>query len=102
MLILNVFAPLHERRVNKKDGTEFKVRFQEAEILKKGKRPRVIEIAAPPDRPYEEGLYTLDARSFHPDRFERLEMVYPTLIPLEEAMSIAEEQLKARKARKIA
>jgi hypothetical protein len=102
MLILNVFATVHERRVNKKDGTEFKIRYQEAEILQKGKRPRVIEVATPPGRPYEEGLYTLDARSFHPDRFERLAMVYPTLMALEEAMNVAEDQIKTRRARKIA
>jgi hypothetical protein len=101
MLVLNVFGMVHERKVNKKDGTEFRVRYQEAEILKKNKRPRVVEIASPTDRPYEEGLYTVDSQSFHPDRFERLEMVFPKLTPLEDAMQVAEEQIKARKARKL-
>lgn len=91
---------VHERKGNKKDGTEFRVRYQEAEILLKNKRPRVVQISSPVDRPYEEGLYTVDSESFHSDRFERLEMVFPKLIPLEEAMQMAEEQIKARKARK--
>jgi hypothetical protein len=69
--------------------------------LKKNKRPRVVEIAAPANGRYEEGLYTLDAQSFHPSRYERLEMVFPMRVPLEEALLIADDQLKARKTRKL-
>jgi hypothetical protein len=97
MLVLNVFKLVHERKVPKKDGTDFTIRFQEAEIIQNNKRPRVVEIPAPAVGRYEEGLYTLDAQSFRPDRYERLELGFPKLVPLEEAKGTIEELLKKRK-----
>jgi hypothetical protein len=98
MLVLKVFNLVHERKVAKKDGTEFKIRYQEAEIIQKNKRPRVVEIPAPAEGRYEEDLYTLDAQSFRPDKYERLEMGFPKLVPLEEAKGTIEEMLKKRKS----
>ena len=65
-------------------------------------RPRVVEISIPGEGHYKEGLYTLSAQSFRPDKYERLEMAYPTLTPLEEALKIAEQANKAWKSRKLA
>jgi hypothetical protein len=100
MLVLKVFKLVHERKVPKKDGTEFTIRYQEAEIVQNNKRPRVVEIPAPAVGRYEEDLYTLDAHSFRPDKYERLEMGFPKLVPLEEAKGIIEEMLKRRKSEK--
>lgn len=97
MLILKVFGLVHQRKVTKKDGTEFTIRFQEAETIQENRRPRVVEISIPGEGHYKEGLYTLSAESFRPDKYERLEMAYPTLTPLEEALKSAEKVIKARK-----
>ena len=97
MLILKVFGLVHQRKVTKKDGTEFTIRFQEAETIQENRRPRVVEISIPGEGHYKEGLYTLSAQSFRPDKYERLEMAYPTLTPLEEALKSAEKVIKARK-----
>ena len=100
MLILKVFGIVHQRKVTKKDGSEFEIRFQEAETIQENRRPRVVEISTPGEGRYEEGLYTLSAQSFRPDRYERLEMTYPTLTPLSEALKLAEKESKAWKGRK--
>ena len=97
MLILKVFGLVHQRKVTKKDGTEFTIRFQEAETIQENRRPRVVEISIPGEGHYKEGLYTLSAQSFRPDKYERLEMAYPTLTPLEEALKSAEKVIKVRK-----
>ena len=47
MLIVKVYTSVHERMVTKKDGTEFKIRFQEGEMLQENRRPRVVEIPVP-------------------------------------------------------
>ena len=96
MLILNVFGLIHERTATKKDGSEFKVRFQEAEILRDNRRPRVVEISVPKNDKYEPGLYTLSAESFRPSQYDRLEMSYPTLISIEEAVNLAEKAKSSR------
>ena len=101
MLILNVYAPVHERTVTKKDGTEFKIRFQEGEMLQENRRPRVVEIPVPGEGHYNEGLYTAAAESFRPNNYERLEMKFLTLIPLEEALKLGEKQSKIRKGEKL-
>ena len=95
MLILKVFGLIHQRKVTKKDGTEFEIRFQEAETVQENRRPRVVEISIQGEGHYKEGLYTLSAESFRPDRYERLEMAYPTLTPLDEALKAGEKQIKA-------
>lgn len=100
MLILKVFGLIHQRKVTKKDGTEFEIRFQEAEIVLENRRPRVVEISIPGQGHYAEGLYTLSAQSFRPDKYERLEMAYPTLTPLEEALKSADKEIKVWKGRK--
>ena len=100
MIILKVFGRVHERKVTKKDGSEFKIRFQEAETVQENRRPRVVEISTPTEGRYEEGLYTLSAQSFRPDKYERLEMAYPTLTPLDEALKLGEKESKAWKGRK--
>ncbi len=100
MLILKVFGLIHQRKVTKKDGTEFEIRFQEAETVQENRRPRVVEISIQGEGHYKEGLYTLSAQSFRPDRYERLEMAYPTLIPLDEALKLADNEIKVWKGRK--
>ena len=100
MLILKVFKLVHQRTAKKKDGTEFEIRFQEAEILQEDRRPRVVEISTPGQGKYDEGLYTISAGSFRPNNYERLEMKYPELIALEEALKLGERQLKAAKSGK--
>ena len=101
MLILQVFKPIHQRKGTKKDGTEFEYRFQEAEILHEDRRPRVVQISIPGQEPYEEGLYTVSADSFRPNNYERLEMKFPELTPLEEALKLGEKHSKAWKGRKL-
>lgn len=99
MLILKVDGRVHERTAVTKDKAEFTIRFQEAEIIRQNRRPRLVEIVIGGRPRYAEGLYTLTSESFRPDRFERLEMAYPTLIPLKEALEVAEKENKAlRKA----
>ncbi len=85
----------------KKDGTEFTFKYQEAEILRDGHRPRVVKINVPNQGRYAEGLYTLSPDSFRPDRYERLEMGFAELMPLEPALKEAEKQLKAWQSRKL-
>ena len=102
MLILKVFGLVHQRKVTKKDGSEFEVRFQEAEIMQENRRPRVVEISIPGQGHYDEGLYTISVQSFRPDRHERLEMAFPTLTPLKDAVELAEKEIKAWKGRKSA
>lgn len=101
MFIARVFNQVHERKGTKKDGTEFTFKYQEAEILRDGRRPRVIKISVPNQGRYEEGLYTLSADSFRPDKYERLEMGFAELVPLEEALKSAEKQHKTWQARKL-
>ena len=101
MLIVHVFNQVHERKATKKDGTEFTFKYQEAEIVRDGHRPRVIKISVPNQGRYEEGLYTLAAESFRPDKYERLEMGFPELTPLEDALKDGEKQQKARQGRKL-
>ncbi len=102
MLILRVFGLVHQRKVAKKDGGEFEIRFQEAEIIQENRRPRVVEVFVQGDDRYDEGLYTVSAQSFKSGKYEKLEMAYPTLTPLGEALKIAEQANKAWKGRKSA
>ena len=95
MLILKVFGLVHQRTITKKDGTDFNIRFQEAEIVQENRRPRVVEISVQGEGHYKEGLYTLSAQSFRPDKYERLEMAYPTLTPLDEALRLADKLSKS-------
>lgn len=95
MLILEVFKGTHQRKGQKKDGTEFTVRYQEAEIRRQGKRPRPIEVSVPRDGAYVEGLYTLSANSFRPDDYDRLALSpYIRLTPLDDAIKFAEDAEK--------
>ncbi|ANO50069.1 single-stranded DNA-binding protein [Woeseia oceani] len=92
MLILNVHGPVHERTAVRKDGIEFRVRFQEAEILRGERRPRLVEISVPKtNTKYGEGLYTLSGQSFRPNQYDKIELVFPTLIGIEEALKTASE-----------
>ena len=100
MLILKVYGLIHQRKVTKKDGTEFAIRYQEAETVQENRRPRVVEISIQGEGHYKEGLYTLSAQSFRPDKYERLEMAYPTLTPLEEALKLAEKEIKVWRNKK--
>lgn len=68
-------------------------------MVQEGRRPRVVEISTPGQEHYDEGLYTLSAQSFRPDKYERLETAFPTLTPLEEALKLGEKQSKAWKVR---
>lgn len=102
MLVLKLYSPVHERTAKKKDGTEFRIRYQEAEIIQEGRRPRVIELSTPGQGHYSEGLYTLSVESFRPDRYERLELAFPNLIPLDKALKTGEKELKTWKHRNVA
>jgi hypothetical protein len=101
MFIARVFNQVHERKATKKDGTEFTFKYQEAEILRDGHRPRVIKISVPNQGRYEEGLYTLSADSFRPDKYERLEMGFVELTPLEIALKAGDKQQKVWQGRKL-
>jgi hypothetical protein len=101
MFIARVFGQLHERKATKKDGTEFTVRYQEAELIRRNQRPRVVKISVQNGTRYEEGLYTLAPESFRPDKFERLEMDFPELVPLSDALKIGEQEFKAFAGRKL-
>jgi len=101
MLILKLFGAVHQRKVTKKDGTEFEIRFQEAESVQENRRPRVVEIPIRGDGHYKEGLYTLSSASFRPDRFERLEMTHPVLIPLDEAIRLAQSAKKTGSSKNV-
>ena len=61
----------------------------------------MIKISVPSHGRYEEGLYTLSAVSFRPDKYERLEMGFPELTPLDVALKEAEKQHKAWQGRKL-
>ena len=90
MLIIEVFKPTYQRTGTKKDGTDFKVNYQEAEIKRQGKRPKPIEINIPRDGAYVDGLYTLADSSFRPDDYDRLSLApFIRLMPLDEAIRLA-------------
>lgn len=92
MLVIEVFKPTYQRVGIKKDGTEFKVNYQEAEIRRQSKRPKPIEISVPRDGAYVEGLYTLADSSFRPDEYDRLCMApFFRLVPLNDAIRIAQD-----------
>lgn len=98
MLIIEVFKPTYQRTGTKKDGTEFKVNYQEAEIRRQNKRPKPIEISVPRDGAYTEGLYTLTDNSFRPDNFDRLALApFIQLTPLDDAIAIAQKAERASK-----
>jgi Helix-destabilising protein len=103
MIVIYVFPQVHEKPLTRKsDGKEFKLRFQEAEVRRDRRRPRVLEIPIRDDAPpYAEGLHTIGAESFRPDQYDRLEMRYLSLIPLDEAIQIAEKARKSFKAEKL-
>lgn len=97
MLILFVHRRVHERRVTRKsDGSEFKVRFQEVEIRRDDRRPRIVEVNLQEGSFYDEGLYTLSASSFRPDKYDRLELGYPELVPLDQAIQLASRAIGTR------
>lgn len=91
MLILEVFARTYQITATKKDGTEFKVHYQEAEIREGNQRPKPIEISVPRSGAYYiAGLYTLAESSFRPDDYDRLSLIpFIRLEPLEEAIEDA-------------
>ena len=101
MLVLRVFKMVHQRKGTKKDGTEFKVRYQEAEILQENHRPRVVQISVPGQGNYDDGLYTVSSESFRPNNYDSLEMRFPTLTPLEKALKIGEREYKNWKSEKL-
>ncbi len=91
MLIVEVFKKTYQRNITKKDGTDFKINYQEAEIRRQGKRPKPIEITVPRSGAYGEGLYTLTDSSFRPDDYDRLSLSpYIQLEPLDEAIITAQ------------
>jgi hypothetical protein len=100
MLVIKVFGIVHEWKGVKKDGSEFAFKFQEAELLRDGHRPRVVTISSPNSGRYEEGLYTRAASSFRPNKFERLELGFPELSPLDVAIKEGDKMQKTWQARK--
>lgn len=95
MLIVEVFKKTYQRNITKKDGTNFKINYQEAEIRRQGKRPKPIEITVPRSGAYIEGLYTLTGGTFRPDDYDRLSLSpYIQLAPLDEAIVAAQSAKK--------
>lgn len=103
MLILDVDGRVHEQRgVSKKDGSDYVIRYQEAKMIRDGHLDRVVKISIPGQGKYDSGLHTVSADSFRPGDFEKLVMGFVDLIPLEDAIQLAEKQLKANSSRKSA
>lgn len=101
MLVLKVFKMVHQRKGTRKDGTEFTVRYQEAEIVQENHRPRVVHISVPGQGHYDDGLYTVSSESFRPNNYDSLEMRFPTLTPLEEALKTGDREQKNWKSGKL-
>ena len=100
MLILSMDSKVHKRTGTKSDGSTFEVMYQEGEILYPNRRPRVIEVSPPRNDRYPAGLYTLDARSFRTDDYDRIILSkYASLISLEEAISQARDALKSNNSK---
>lgn len=90
MLIIEVFKPTYQRIGTKKDGTDFEVNYQEAEIKRHGRRPKPIEINIPRAGAYVQGLYTLTDSSFRPDNYDRLSLApYIQLMSLDDGIQVA-------------
>ena len=49
MLILKVYGLVHQRKITKKDRTDFEIRYQEAETVQENRRPRVVEVSISAD-----------------------------------------------------
>ena len=91
MLILRIFAQKHNRTIQKKDGSKFDITYQEAELLRQNRRPRVVEISTSTDGAYPEGLYTIHESAFRPDDYDHVSMSrYFRLQPLADAIGIAQ------------
>lgn len=96
MEIINVISKVKTREINASSGP-FKIRFQDADLVMPNSRIRALEIRAPRDGEYPLGLYSLAPESFSTDRWDQLEMRrHPVLIPLTEAVAMAEQVLKER------
>src|SRR5262249_14403472 len=52
---------------------------------------RVVEISAPANDKYDEALYTLTAHSFRSDRYERIDIRYPSLASLDDAVKLRQK-----------
>lgn len=97
MIILNVFAHTFEKTFKRKsDGQQFTMRFQEAEIQRGDLRPRVVEIGVRDGQEYREGLYTLSSDSIRAGAYDRIELGFVSLEPLEDAIEAAQTVLSAR------
>lgn len=96
MVIINVLSKVQTKEVRGPNGP-FEIRTQEADLIMPNRRARALEIPAPRDGEYPSGLYSLAAESFSTNQWDQLEMRrYPVLIPLAEAVALAEEALKER------
>ena len=102
MVIICVVSKVQTKEATGAKG-QFEIRFQEADLIMPSRRARALEIRAPRDGEYTPGLYTLAAESLSTDRWDRLELRrHPVLIPLAEAVKLAEMALKEERPRALA
>jgi len=97
MLMIKILSEPISRHIKTRDGREFDIQYQEAEMIREKSRPRFLEISVPKNGqpPYPKGLYTVSANSFRTDEYDRLHMKpYPLLIPLDQAVTEASDILK--------
>ncbi len=96
MEIISVVSNVQTKELQGSNGP-FEIRYQEADLIMPNRRARALEIRAPRDGEYPPGLYTVAAESFSTNQWDQLELRrYPVLIPLAEAVALAEEALKER------
>ena len=93
MLIIEIVSDLKVRKIQTADKS-FDIEYQQADLWVDGGRPRPMEIQKPRTGKYMKGLYTLSSASFNTDKYDRLELQFPTLVPLADALKAGELALK--------
>ena len=93
MLIIEIVSDLKVRKIQTADKS-FDIEYQQADLWVDGGRPRPMEIQKPRAGKYMKGLYTLSGASFNTDKYDRLELQFPTLVPLADAMKTGDLALK--------
>ena len=102
MVIISVVSKVQTKQVSGAAG-QFEIRYQDADLIMPNRRARALEIRAPRDGEYRPGLYTLAAESLSTNQWDQLEMRRNLiLIPLAEAVALAEKALKEERPRALA
>lgn len=92
MLIIEIVSDLKVRKIQTADKS-FDIEYQQADLWVDGGRPRPMEIQKPRTGKYMKGLYTLSGASFNTDKYDRLELQFPTLVLLADALKIGKSAL---------